>query len=207
MTNQPDKNEPVYTHRRVDDAHGSIRTHQRETATAGPASGESIVRPKLFMDGSISMADIPAEVTAAREAYDALEIENADLRQQLASAEEEAQFHHGRFEAVCKERDDLRQQVERITAENARHKKWHPIHGPCCTCQGCGREFNECRCDLNEALANVERLTAERDRARESELKWLQAYQIRVRELENKLRYEAALTLAAKQGIVPGGKK
>lgn len=47
-------------------------------------------------------------------------------------------------------------------------KRDWPRHGPCCTCQLCGKHHEDCRCladDLNDAL---EEMTRERDRLREA---------------------------------------
>ncbi len=45
--------------------------------------------------------------------------------------------------------------------------KWRrirtPTHGPCCTCQGCGLYYDECRCDLDEVADELEQRKAEND--------------------------------------------
>ena len=44
-------------------------------------------------------------------------------------------------------------------AGHKRHGWWNPkrpAHGPCCTCQRCGQFYDDCRCDLDEAVAELE---------------------------------------------------
>lgn len=37
--------------------------------------------------------------------------------------------------------------------------KWRrirtPIHGPCCTCQACGEDYDSCRCDLDDVADDL----------------------------------------------------
>lgn len=36
--------------------------------------------------------------------------------------------------------------------------KQPPVHGPCCTCQDCGRTHDSCLCEHNEIAARMEEL-------------------------------------------------
>ena len=53
------------------------------------------------------------------------------------------------------ERDALRAEVE----------KWRrirkPTHGPCCTCQACGLDYDSCRCDLDDIADQLNAARAE----------------------------------------------
>lgn len=71
-------------------------------------------------------------------------------------------------------------EIERLRAENVRlgiklsgaeadleklRKYYHqPSHGPCCTCQHCGNDYDSCRCDLDEVADECERLKTENSR-------------------------------------------
>ena len=50
--------------------------------------------------------------------------------------------------------DDLAIERARAEAAEADAKKWRrirtPTHGSCCTCQACGKDYDSCRCDLDE---------------------------------------------------------
>lgn len=35
-----------------------------------------------------------------------------------------------------------------------------PTHGNCCTCQGCGQDHDDCVCEHNRLLAELEKLKA-----------------------------------------------
>lgn len=68
--------------------------------------------------------------------------------------------------AVHKYWPQVKEDFEKLEAENEKlkaclrgHKK--PGHGPCCTCQRCGRHYDECRCDLDDFLDEKEMLEAE----------------------------------------------
>lgn len=67
--------------------------------------------------------------------------------------------------------DDLRTQriatqneLTWLRSDNARLKlevaKWKrirtPGHGPCCTCQACGENYDDCRCDLDDVADDLE---------------------------------------------------
>lgn len=58
---------------------------------------------------------------------------------------------------AAKEIDDLRIRVKSAESEA---KKWRrirtPTHGPCCTCQGCGLDYDSCRCDLDDVADQLE---------------------------------------------------
>lgn len=58
---------------------------------------------------------------------------------------------------ALKERDQAR----------AEAKKWQlirtPGHGTCCTCQKCGKGYDECRCDLDDVVDELEKVKNERD--------------------------------------------
>jgi DNA repair exonuclease SbcCD ATPase subunit len=84
----------------------------------------------------------------------------ADLRSRYLAAE-------ARAEKAEEERDRAREYGE----------KWRrirtPTHGTCCTCQACGLGYDECRCDLDEAVdralaaeTRAEKAERERDEAR-----------------------------------------
>ncbi len=49
-------------------------------------------------------------------------------------------------------------------------QKWQrirtPTHGPCCTCQRCGQHYDDCRCDLDEI---VDQLQQAESRLKETE--------------------------------------
>ena len=61
---------------------------------------------------------------------------------------------------------ELRELVERLKNRNAeletayRLGHIHASHGPCCTCQRCGKSYGTCRCDLDDAAEEIERLQA-----------------------------------------------
>ena len=35
---------------------------------------------------------------------------------------------------------------------------WKPTHGTCCTCQDCGRPYDECVCTDNEIIKAIKKL-------------------------------------------------
>ena len=53
-------------------------------------------------------------------------------------------------------------EVERLREENAQIRKHfrRPTHGPCCTCQRCGQNYDDCRCDLDDAGEEIAQLRA-----------------------------------------------
>ena len=52
--------------------------------------------------------------------------------------------------------------LEQAQGENALHKRWHrkPTHGPCCTCQKCGLDYDTCRCSLDDVADELEKAEA-----------------------------------------------
>ena len=50
---------------------------------------------------------------------------------------------------------------DRLQAKLRGHVR--PGHGPCCTCQRCGRHYDDCRCDLDDTVDALEKVEAERD--------------------------------------------
>ncbi len=54
-------------------------------------------------------------------------------------------------EAVVRERDDLKARLADL------HR---PTHGPCCTCQACGKPYDECRCDIDDLADELAKLRA-----------------------------------------------
>jgi hypothetical protein len=69
------------------------------------------------------------------------------MRNRIASLESQLRTLTARLRDVVRERDKWR----RIRT---------PTHGPCCTCQGCGLDYDSCRCDLDEVVDDRERLHA-----------------------------------------------
>lgn len=61
---------------------------------------------------------------------------------------------------------ELRAEVERLTKERdellAGYKRGHQhaTHGRCCTCQRCGKSYDDCRCDLDDAAGELTTLRA-----------------------------------------------
>lgn len=61
----------------------------------------------------------------------------------------------------------LRTRIKELEADPCRKCKRRPIkptHGPCCTCQICGHNFDSCRCDIDDAeeqLASKDKRIAE----------------------------------------------
>ena len=42
-----------------------------------------------------------------------------------------------------------------------------PTHGPCCTCQACGKPYDECRCDIDDLADELAALRAALKQGRE----------------------------------------
>lgn len=55
--------------------------------------------------------------------------------------------------------------MEEVEKERKERIKWQrirtPTHGTCCTCQGCGLHYDECRCDLDEVVDELDKLKAD----------------------------------------------
>ena len=48
------------------------------------------------------------------------------------------------------------EKAQRIADLEARLADLHrPTHGPCCTCQRCGKHYDDCRCGLDEVVAEL----------------------------------------------------
>jgi len=62
------------------------------------------------------------------------------------------------YEAVVRERDDLKARLADL------HR---PTHGPCCTCQACGKPYDECRCDIDDLADELAALRAALTQGRE----------------------------------------
>lgn len=89
------------------------------------------------------------------------------------------------LERLCDAADALaqaREERDRLQAESELHRRWHrkPTHGPCCTCQKCGLDYDTCRCSLDDLADEIDQQRAE-----------LTALRARVEQLSN------ALTLCA----------
>lgn len=56
---------------------------------------------------------------------------------------------------VTKLREEL---VEAKKAHSRGHVK--PTHGQCCTCQKCGKDYDSCRCDLDDTIDELEKSQA-----------------------------------------------
>jgi Lar family restriction alleviation protein len=54
--------------------------------------------------------------------------------------------------------DELRKHIAALEEELTKMKKYFrkPTHGACCTCQKCGHSYDECRCDLDETVDELE---------------------------------------------------
>jgi hypothetical protein len=75
---------------------------------------------------------------------------------------------------VCNTRDagDTFQSLKRERDEaKAEARKWQrirkPTHGPCCTCQGCGQHYDDCRCDLDVVADELEQAKRQLAKANE----------------------------------------
>jgi len=57
-----------------------------------------------------------------------------------------------RIDRLIDENAELRAKLEAAEKEMALHRRWHrkPTHGPCCTCQRCGLDYDTCRCSLDD---------------------------------------------------------
>ena len=64
--------------------------------------------------------------------------------------------------------------IAELEAEIAKMKKYFhkPAHGTCCTCQKCGHTYDECRCDFDEALDDLDKANA-RIAELEAERRWI----------------------------------
>jgi hypothetical protein len=58
--------------------------------------------------------------------------------------------------------DALNARIAELEGEIAKMKKYFhkPAHGTCCTCQKCGHTYDECRCDFDEALDDLDKANA-----------------------------------------------
>lgn len=82
-----------------------------------------------------------------------------------------AVFNGPSAEANCRFDYNMRRYVPRLLAEidalEAERDRWRrirtPSHGPCCTCQACGLDYEKCRCDLDEVADELDSVKAERD--------------------------------------------
>lgn len=58
----------------------------------------------------------------------------------------------------------------KLAAAVTEARKWRrirtPTHGPCCTCQKCGENYDDCRCSLDDVADELVLVAAERDRLR-----------------------------------------
>ena len=79
---------------------------------------------------------------------------------------------HGSLRRSCEicERDERIKELEDRLSDLRR-----PTHGPCCTCQHCGKFYGDCRCDLDrvadeltKAEQRIKELERERDEARKA---------------------------------------
>ena len=79
---------------------------------------------------------------------------------------------HGSLHRKCEicERDERIKELEDRLSDLHR-----PTHGPCCTCQHCGKFYGDCRCDLDrvadeltKAEQRIKELERERDEARKA---------------------------------------
>jgi hypothetical protein len=52
--------------------------------------------------------------------------------------------------------DLARSVIAERDAAYKRHENWK--HGTCCTCQRCGKWFDDCRCELDEVIAERDRM-------------------------------------------------
>ncbi len=54
----------------------------------------------------------------------------------------------------------VKKSMERVKELMKEVQKWQrirtPTHGPCCTCQRCGQHYDDCRCDLDEVVDELE---------------------------------------------------
>lgn len=116
------------------------------------------------------------ELEKAQQRVEELERENAELADEVAKHF----FDPLQIKAVLERKpskctserpvlDVARESVAKIdslTAENQKLKdevaKWKrirtPTHGPCCTCQACGLDHDECRCSLDDLADDNQRL-------------------------------------------------
>ena len=95
------------------------------------------------------LAAVEPEAIAARAAilaeFATLEAERDEIRkihhEEMDLHDEMEKRLHDKYEAVVMERDDLKARLADL------HR---PTHGPCCTCQACGKPYDECRCDIDD---------------------------------------------------------
>jgi len=71
-----------------------------------------------------------------------------------------------------KEIDRLHEENERLKHEMKdlqliiKRRKREPTHGPCCTCQICGEHHDDCRCDLDDVVDELEKAEKENTKLR-----------------------------------------
>ena len=66
----------------------------------------------------------------------------------------------------------LRAEVARLRKEAVKWRRIRtPTHGRCCTCQACGLEYDDCRCDLDSVVDDNIQIKVECDKLREEAAK------------------------------------
>lgn len=87
---------------------------------------------------------------------------------------------HENSEAVKQLRVRLAETEAKLRESREETRKWQrirtPTHGNCCTCQKCGESHDECRCDLDDVVDELEQTKAKLRAAEERERKAREAF-------------------------------
>jgi chromosome segregation ATPase len=117
-------------------------------------------------------AELDSETGWAKEYFDKWEKEEARVKE-LEALPRFGEQEIKRLEQSYK--DQLETNVKLI--ENLKRlqnelQKWQrirkPTHGPCCTCQRCGQLYDDCRCDLDETVDELEQTKSNLKRLRDA---------------------------------------
>lgn len=89
------------------------------------------------------------------------------LRQDLLDAEKNNARALATTQDVTRENNELTADVRRLRAENKELHKFKPTHGSCCACQRCGKDYDSCRCELDDVVEDNDKLRAENARLKQ----------------------------------------
>ena len=106
--------------------------------------------------------------------YTAHDIAYRDLERKCKALE--AEYAISNRELLIKQVEINRQsaRIAELEAELAKMKEHfrQPTHGPCCTCQRCGQAYEDCRCDLDDVVDELDKANA-RIAELEAERRWI----------------------------------